>query len=137
MNRKPPQLVIWLMWLALPINAWNYWRVWDRLPARMAVHLNANWQADGWTARGNSWVSSLGLTVFLLVVFTIAAYAVRAAAKPALTAWTLLGVFYLMIGFVSYLGNWVIEYNLNLQSQHSPVMQSPVFPIRSWAKSSE
>jgi len=126
MNRKPPQVAIWLMWLALPINAWNYWRVWDRLPARMAVHFNANWQADGWAARGNSWVPSLGITVFLLVVFTISGYVVRAAAKPALTAWALLGVFYLTIGFVSYLGNWVIEYNLNSQSQHSLVTQSPV-----------
>jgi len=103
------------MWLALPINAWNYWRVWDRLPARMAVHFNVNWQADGWVARGNSWVPSLGITVFLLVAFTIAAYAVRASAKPALTAWILLGFFYLSLAFVGYLGNWVIEYNLNRQ----------------------
>ena len=114
------------MWLALPINAWNYWRVWDRLPARMAVHFNANWQADGWAALGNSWVPSLGITVFLLLVFTIAGYVVRAGAKPALTAWILLGVFYLTLGFVSYLGNWVIEYNLNSQSQHSLVTQSPM-----------
>jgi|ERR1700679_709005 amino acid transporter len=123
MNQKPPQLAIWLMWLALPINVANYWRVWDRLPMRMAVHFNANWQPDGWASRDNFWVPAIGVIVFLLVVFTIAAYAVRAAGKPALTAWILLGFFYLSIGFVSYLGNRVIEYNLNQPVQHASVMR--------------
>src|SRR5450432_2111194 len=119
MNRKLPHLAIWLMWLALPLNAFIYWNAWDRLPARMAVHFNAAWQADGWTNKGESWLPSLGIVVFLLVVFTVASYAVRAAAKPPHVSWLLLIVFYLTIGFVTYLGNRVLEYNLNQRPQHS------------------
>ena len=47
MKRDWYTLATWLMWLALPITALNYWRVWDRLPARMAVHFDANWQPNG------------------------------------------------------------------------------------------
>ena len=43
--------LVWLMWLALPITALNYWRNWDRLPMRMAVHFDANWQPNGYTSR--------------------------------------------------------------------------------------
>ncbi len=89
---------------------------------RMAVHFDASWRPNGWTSRGDSWVPALGITVLLLVVFTGCAYVVRTSAKPALTAWVLLIVFYLTIGFVSYLSNWVIEYNLRPLPQHAFVV---------------
>ena len=60
------------MWLALPITALNYWRAWDQLPARMAVHFDANWQPNGYTSREGSLMLGLGIMAFLLVVFTVA-----------------------------------------------------------------
>jgi len=118
MNRKVPQLAIWLMWLALPLTAGSYWQVWDRQPMRMAVHFDANWQPSGWTTREASLELALAITAFMVVVFTVGGYVVRAA-KPALTAWVLLGFFYVVIGFVCAVNRWVVEYNLSAQAQHS------------------
>ena len=73
MNRDWYKPLVALMWLLLPISALNYWRVWDQLPARMAVHFNANWQPNGYTSRGGSLMLGLGIMAVMLVVFTIAA----------------------------------------------------------------
>ena len=47
MNRDSYKTLTWLMWLALPTTGLNYWLAWDRLPYRMAVHFDANWQPNG------------------------------------------------------------------------------------------
>ena len=47
MERKLFQVAVGLTWLALPLTALNYWRAWDRLPPRMAVHFDVNWQPNG------------------------------------------------------------------------------------------
>ena len=33
MNRDWYKPLVWLMWVALPATALNYWRAWDQLPA--------------------------------------------------------------------------------------------------------
>ncbi|MGA8867148.1 MAG: DUF1648 domain-containing protein [Candidatus Sulfotelmatobacter sp.] len=118
MNRRVPQLAIWLMWLALPFTVLSYRQVWDRLPVRMAVHFDANWQPNGWTTRQASLGLALGITVFLLLVFTVGSYVLRAA-KPPLTGWVLLAFFYVVIGLVSAVNHRVIEFNLNAQASHA------------------
>ena len=45
----------------LPITALNYWRAWDQLPARMAVHFDANWQPNGYTSREGALMLGLGI----------------------------------------------------------------------------
>jgi uncharacterized membrane protein len=40
-----------LMWLTLVTSAMNYWRVWDRLPERMAVHFDASFHPNGFTSK--------------------------------------------------------------------------------------
>jgi len=50
-----------VMWLPLVTIALNYWRAWDRLPARMAVHFDANWQPNGYTSREGSLMLALGM----------------------------------------------------------------------------
>src|SRR5436305_5666107 len=71
MNRRTFQFAISLLWLALPVVGLQYWRVWDELPARMATHFNATGQPNGWMSRAGSLEFGLGITAFLLVVFTI------------------------------------------------------------------
>ena len=51
MNRDWYKPMVALMWLVLPITAANYWSAWDQLPARIAVHFDANWQPNGYTNR--------------------------------------------------------------------------------------
>lgn len=124
MNRDGYKTLTWLMWLALPITALNYWRAWDRLPMRMAVHFDANWQPNGYTSREGSLILGFGILVFMLVVFTIAAYSVRALNPGA--SWPMLVVFYVVLGFLCY-GNYsIVRFNLNLLAPHPPPVNMSV-----------
>lgn len=110
-----------LMWLALPIAAWNYWSVWERLPGRMAVHFDANWQPNGYTSREGSLELGLGIIVVLLVLFTVATLIIHDlkpnAALPALV------IAYVVIGFCWY-GNYsIVKFNLKRSTQY-PVLST-------------
>jgi hypothetical protein len=116
MNQNSHKLAIWSMWLALPITALSYWRAWDQLPMRMAVHFDADWQPNGWTSREGSLMFSLGVVAFLLVVFTIAAYAVSMQ-KPGSTGPVLIG-FYLALGLFLLASHWVVQRNSVQRNLH-------------------
>jgi uncharacterized membrane protein len=113
MNQGFYKLAAWLMWLALPITALIYLRAWDQLPVRMAVHFDANWQPNGYSSREGSLMLSLGVVVFLLVLFTVAAHAVRVN-KPS-AAWPVLALFYVVLGFFCFASNWLVQRNLFMQ----------------------
>ncbi|MGA2746672.1 MAG: DUF1648 domain-containing protein [Candidatus Sulfotelmatobacter sp.] len=123
MNRNYKPLT-WLMWLALPITAFKYWRNWDRLPLRMAVHFDANWQPNGYTSREGALMLGLGIMAVMLLFFTIGAL-VANALKPS-AAWPLLLAFYVGLGFLWYANNSIVEFNLNAPAHsesagpHSP-----------------
>lgn len=128
MNRDWYKPMIWLMWLPLISIALNYWRFWDRLPARMAVHFDANWQPNGYTSREGSLMLALGMLVFMQIVFSITALIVRSQ-KPR-AAWPMLVLFYLSLGFFWYANNWIVEFNLNAQPAHSELV-GPISPALS------
>jgi hypothetical protein len=119
MERKLFQAAVGLTWLALPLTALNYWRAWDQLPPRVAVHFDINWQPNGYTSREGSLMFALGTTAFLLLIFTIASYATRSAAVSSLAKWSMVVVFYVVLGFVYYVNNWIVDRNLSGQ-QYSP-----------------
>lgn len=120
MARTWHKTLMWLMWLALPTTALSYWRAWDQLPLRMAVHFDANWRPNGYTSREGALTLGLGIMGFMLVVFTIAAL-VASVLKPA-AAWPILVIAYLTLGFCAY-GNFsIIEFNLKAQPAHSELM---------------
>jgi len=118
MNRNFYKPAIWLMWLALPLTALNYWRAWDRLPTRVAVHFDANWQPNGWTSRQGALMLALGIMAFLVVVFTVAAYSVLIY-KPGST-WPVLIVFYLVLSLLSAANNWIVQSNLYMHNPAPP-----------------
>lgn len=120
MNRRWYTLATWLMWLALPLTAWSYLRVWDRLPLRMAVHFDVNWQPNGFTSRQGALYLGLGIMAFMVLIFTIAAYAARAT-KPA-AAWPLMVLFYLSLTGLWLVNNWIAQRNLNAQSAASAAL---------------
>ncbi|MGA8492123.1 MAG: DUF1648 domain-containing protein [Terriglobales bacterium] len=112
MNRKVFQTLTWLMWLALPITAFRFWQVWDRLPLRMATHFNISGQPNGWMPRPTALYVALGVTALIVVVFTAIAYVAHKTHVPDAFSWSLLAFFYLIIAFV-YAGNsGIIQYNL-------------------------
>ena len=115
MERKLFQVAVGLTWLALPLTLLNYWRAWDRLPARVAVHFDINWQPNGYTSREGSLMLALGTTAFLLVIFTIAGYAACGARVSSFARWSMVAVFYVALGFVYCINNWIVERNLSAQ----------------------
>jgi hypothetical protein len=105
------------MWLLLPGTAWAYRIVWDRLPARMAVHFDANWQPNGYTSREAAVHLGLEILLVMLVLFTVAAL-IADALKPA-AFWPALVISYAVVGFCWY-GNYsIVKFNLNAQQVHS------------------
>ena len=125
MSRNWYTTAIWMMWLALPITALNYWRAWDQLPARMAVHFDANWQPNGYTSREGALMLGLGIMAFLLVIFTVGGFILRAYRSSP--AWPMLAVFYIVLGITWYGNSRIVEFNLNLNAQpaHSELVGSP------------
>jgi uncharacterized membrane protein len=109
------KLLILLMWLGLPASAWMYWSAWDRLPARMAVHFDENWQPNGYTSREAALQLGLGILVALLVLFTVATLIIDALKPQAF--WPALVISLVALGFCLY-GNYSIV-KFNLQGQHS------------------
>jgi hypothetical protein len=117
MTRNYYKLLVLLMWLALPFSAWNYWRVWNQLPARMAVHFDANWHPNGYTSRQGALELGLGILLAMLVLFSVATLVIYAM-KPA-AAWPALLIAYVVVGFCWY-GNYsIVNFNLNLQATSS------------------
>jgi Protein of unknown function (DUF1648) len=111
---------VWLMWAALPITALNYSQAWDRLPMRMAVHFDANWQPNGYTSREGALLLGLGIMAVLLLLFTVAALIARAM-KPA-ASWPMLVVFYVLLGFLWFGNHSIVEWNLNPLPAHSELV---------------
>ena len=109
MDSKLYRTITALLWLALPLTAFQYWSVWDQLPARMATHFGGAGQANGWMTRQAAAIFAIGLTMFLLVAFTGALTRVR---KPDVLAWSLLAMLYVVIGVLFSINAAVLNYNL-------------------------
>ena len=119
MFRKIYKPLLWALWLVLPASALNYWRAWDRLPPRMAVHFDANWQPNGFTSREAALELGLGIMAVLLVLFTVAGLIAHTLRPGA--AWPMLAVFYVVSGFLCY-GNYsIVRFNLNRLAQPAPM----------------
>lgn len=124
MNRVWHKPAVLLMWLALPTVAWIYWRVWDQLPARMAVHFDANLQPNGYTSREGAVQLGLEILLVMLVLVTVVTLIVDAL-KPA-AFWPALLVSYAVLGFCWY-GNYsIVDFNLKTRQVHSG-FNGPIF----------
>jgi hypothetical protein len=98
-----------LLWLALPLTGLEYWTVWNRLPARVATHFRATGQPNGWMSRETSVIFFLMLLTFLLATFTWVLSRVR---RPDALAWSLLAMFYVVMGVLISVNSSVLSYNL-------------------------
>jgi hypothetical protein len=110
MDSKPYRTITALLWLALPVIGLQYGMAWDQLPARMASHFGATGQPNGWMTRETSVIFSLVLVVFLLATFTFVLTRIR---KPDALAWSLLAMFYVVMGVLVSVTASVLDYNLH------------------------
>lgn len=120
MNQGWYKALVLLMWLALPMSALEYWLAWDRFPARMAVHFDANWRPNGFTSREGALELGLGIMAVMLAVFTVSTLFAEAL-KPS-AAWPVLVISYVVLGFVWYGNHSIVEFNLNPQPAHSELV---------------
>lgn len=109
MDSKSYRTMTALLWLALPLTAFQFWRVWNELPARMASHFGAAGQPNGWMSRATLAIFFLGLLTFLLATFTWVLTRVR---KPDALAWSLLAMFYVVAGVFLSVNSAVLKFNL-------------------------
>jgi hypothetical protein len=105
------------MWLGLPISAWEYRSPWEQLPARMAVHFDANWRPNGYTSREGALELGLGIMAVMLVMFTVATLMIQAQ-KPS-AAWPALLIAYVVVGFCWYGNHSIVKFNLDAQKGSS------------------
>jgi hypothetical protein len=109
MDSKPYGTMTALLWLALPLTAFQSWMVWNQLPARMASHFGAAGQPNGWMSRETLAIFFLVLLTFLLATFTWVLTRVR---KPDALAWSLLAMFYVVVGVLLSVNSAVLKFNL-------------------------
>ncbi len=117
MNRDWYKTLVWLMWVALPATALNYWRAWDQLPLRMAVHFDADWHPNGYTSREGSLILGLGIMGVMLFLFTLSTLIARALKPEA--SWPALFISYVVLGFLCYGNYGIVKFNLNPPPAHS------------------
>ena len=113
MNRKIFQIGMALQWLVLPLLALRYWLVWDQLPGSIATHFNGAGQANGWMTPGQSLAFTLGLSAFLLTVFTVFLYVMQKKNAAEAMSWAFLGLSYLLLGVIFYGNESILAYNLH------------------------
>jgi hypothetical protein len=127
MNRTRWKFGIGLLWLGLPLIAFRYWMVWDRLPANMATHFNAANQPNGWMTPEASMLFILGLYAFLALLFTVITVVVYKVHAPDVAAWAILGLFYVILGVIYYGNEAVLAYNLDGKPVEMLPLIAPVF----------
>jgi hypothetical protein len=120
MNRNLYKWAIVLMWLALPAAGWGYWRMWDQLPAQMALHFDAHRQPNGFASREGALQTGLGIMIAMLVLFTSATI-VLARLKPV-AVWPALVISYVIVGFCWYGNHSIVKFNLKAQPAHSELV---------------
>ena len=121
MNQSCHKILILLMWLSLPASAWMYWSAWDRLPARMAVHFDANWQPNGYTSRDGAVQLGIGILLVMLVLFTVTTLIIDTLKPQAF--WPALVIAYLVLGVCSYANYSIVNFNLQARLVRSEMLR--------------
>jgi hypothetical protein len=109
MDSKSYRTMTALLWLTLPLAAFQFWTVWHELPARMASHFGAAGQPNGWMSRETLVIFFAVLLTFLLATFTWVLIRVH---KPDALAWSLLAMFYVVAGVLLNVNSALLKFNL-------------------------
>ncbi|MGA9814277.1 MAG: DUF1648 domain-containing protein, partial [Terriglobales bacterium] len=110
MDSKLYRALTAMLWLAVPLTAWQYWSVWEQLPSRMATHFGGTGQPNGWMPRETWLVFAMVVSTLVLGALTWALTRVR---KPDVLAWSLLAMLYVVVGALFSINMAVLNYNLH------------------------
>jgi len=70
MSERTARLFLLLPWLSLPLVLAAYAVVWERVPARVAVHFDLEGRANGWMGRWESLGFDAGVLLLVLLLST-------------------------------------------------------------------
>ena len=70
MSEKTARVLTLLPWLSLPLVAAAYVLLWERMPARLAVHFDASGGPNGWMSRRESVALDLAILLFILATYS-------------------------------------------------------------------
>jgi hypothetical protein len=115
MDRSLYRLFSWLLWLGLPVVGLRLFTVWDRLPMRLATHFDLAGQPNGWMSPNGFLAFTVVTITIIAAISTIVAYR---ASQPDLSAWTLLGFFYVVVGILYGAADSIVNYNLYGRGVH-------------------
>ncbi|HKP71518.1 MAG TPA: DUF1648 domain-containing protein [Pyrinomonadaceae bacterium] len=107
MNTKSRRLLALIPWTLLPLLVVGYVTVWDRLPARLAIHFDIAGEPNGWMGRGAFLIYATVFLLFELSVFTL----VLTTKYRELASPFLLIAFYCVAAGETALVWQVLEYN--------------------------
>jgi len=129
-NAKDTKRSLWnvlvaLLWLALPAMGIRYWLLWDRLPARIASHFDAAGRANGWMPRDVSLWFDLGFLAFIIGVFTVVLYMMHKKYSVGTLSWALLAFFHLELWTIVFMLSSTLDYNL----YGTPIVTTPLLVI--------
>ena len=98
-----------LQWLALPTIAVMFATVWQQLPVRLATHFDLANQPNGWMSREEALVIAWALATAFAITST---WICSRVSNPDPLAWSLLGLFYVIMGTLIYAERSILAYNL-------------------------
>ncbi len=111
MQRRIFHLAIVLLWLALPLVAYQYLQVWDQLPAHVATHFNAAGQANGWMSPVQALKYGVWFMAFLLLVFTPLLLYVGHSRVDTFS-WAMLVFCGLVLGLIFEVNRGIVNYSV-------------------------
>jgi hypothetical protein len=118
-SRRYLRIFTALIWLTLPIMAAMYATNWQQLPARLATHFDLANHPNGWMSREGSLAFLLVMVIFVAALATLIVSRVQ---KPDPAAWSVLLLFYVILGTLLWAGEAIIAYNVHGE----PVNVAPV-----------
>src|SRR6478609_5024980 len=109
-SRRHLRIFTGLMWLAVPAMAGLYAMSWPELPARLATHFDLANHPNGWMSREASLAFLLVMVIFVAGLATLIVSRIQ---KPDPAAWSLLFLFYVIVGTFLWAAEAIIAYNVH------------------------
>ena len=107
MSEKTARALTPLPWLSLPLVATAYVLLWERMPARLAVHFDASGEPNGWMGRWESAAFDVGVLLFMLATYSWRLYRRGPSDSPGQ-----LVLFNVTILFVTAVFLGLLKYNI-------------------------
>jgi hypothetical protein len=102
----------WSLWAVLPVMAFGYWQVWDRLPLQLAVRFNDSNLPIAYMTPHHLLVMELMTTTMVVSIASLISVLVPNERRPDVVSWFGLGFFYGIVGLLLWCQYTLLHYQL-------------------------